>query len=66
MDIGGSFGKAFCGEDRIKLSHAEQMFRGQQVENQQGTSRDLGCHGISSVVNNLEYMDYNNIWVMPM
>ncbi len=66
LDIEGSWGKAFCGADRIKLSDAEQTRRAQAVENKEGTAKDLGCHGVSPVKKHLEYVDYNNIWVMPM
>ncbi len=33
----------------------------QMVENDPGTARDWGCHGVSPVVNLLQYVDYNNI-----
>lgn len=66
LDIEGSWGKAFCSDDRIKLSDAEQWNRAQLVENDPRTARDWGCHGISPVVKHLKYVDYNNIWVMPM
>lgn len=32
LDIEESWGKAFCGVDRIKLSDAEQMDRAKEVE----------------------------------
>lgn len=65
LNIEGSQGKA-CGTDRIKLSHAQQWARAMLMEQPGTAARDVGCHGISPVLNYLDYVDYNNIWVIPM
>ncbi|KAK9918436.1 hypothetical protein WJX75_004081 [Coccomyxa subellipsoidea] len=66
LDIGGSIGKAYCGTERIKVSHAKQWERAVRMEQPGTAARDVGCHGISPVLKYLDYVDYNNIWVIPM
>lgn len=59
-------GKAYCGTERIKVSHAKQWERAVRMEQPGTAARDVGCHGISPVLKYLDYVDYNNIWVIPM
>ena len=65
---GGSMGKAFCGEAGISYSHDDQYGRALCMEEggTEAMARELGCHGLSPAVRYLDYVDYNNLFVVPM
>ena len=68
------WGKAYCGEDKtttgdaLSISHDKQCERAMRVENDctEANIRDLGCHGLSPAVRHLDYVDYNNLFVVPI
>jgi hypothetical protein len=59
-------GVAEPGAEEVILSHKQQCDRAQAVDTQQALPTDLGCHGTSPFVKQLEYVDYNNLFVVPI
>ena len=66
LDVKGSWGTKFCGDPSIKLTDAEQRVRADLVERGQESPKDMGCHGWSPPMRHLNYLDYNNLWIIPM
>ena len=50
---------------RLPLTHEEQVFRAMMVSSGQGTAKEWGTNGYSCVPRILQYVDYNNIWIIP-
>lgn len=54
----------------IKLSHDAQLTRAtwaeKPVESRPGRPQQLGCHGMSQLVRGLPYVDYNNVFLVPI
>lgn len=48
------------------MSHERQWARAISAGQPQNPARDVGAHGISTVLKHLDYADYNNIWIIPM
>ena len=73
MEIGGKWGKAVCGEDEtttgdpLSVNHEEQHERAEWVEDDrtEANIRDLGCHGLGLAMRHLDYVDYDNLFVVP-
>jgi hypothetical protein len=64
---------AFCSDPVTHLPHAKQLARGLFIDRLQGTAAakaetcsDLGCHGTSPIVSALWYVDYNNLFIVPI
>lgn len=59
-------GVAKAGAPVAALSHQQQCDRAEAVDTQQALPNDVGCHGTSPFVKQLEYVDYNNLFVVPI
>ena len=44
----------------------DQRLRAPSVESGAARAKDAGCHGWSLPFKYLDYLDYNNLWVIPM
>ena len=69
----GTGALALCGDAAAALSHQQQVARALLVEGrvqgvEQGSikPRDVGSNGLSPVVAALQYVDYNNIFLVPI
>lgn len=58
--------KMMVGDKRLQLSHDQHMARAKAAFNKEQPHNVLGCKGISLVPLTLPYVDYNNIWIVPI
>jgi len=58
--------RVYCGDARIKYTHAQQVLRGRRAESGEVLPKHIGCFGRSIFVKELDYVDSNNIWVAPI
>lgn len=54
------------GADAVTLDHKQQCDRADVVDKGQALPTDLGCHGTSPFVQQLPYVDYTNLFVVPI
>lgn len=59
-------GVARPGAEAVILSHEQQCQRADVVDARQALPTDVGCHGTSPFVEQLQYVDYNNLFVVPV
>ncbi|GIL67471.1 hypothetical protein Vafri_20814 [Volvox africanus] len=57
---------AQCGDPLIKVSHNMHVMRVLLAEVQPDKAPVLGCKGLSPVIRELDYCDYNNVFVVPI
>jgi hypothetical protein len=57
---------AKCGDAVVALSHNQQCDRARAVDAQQALPNDVGSHGMSPFVRELDYVEYNNLFVVPI
>jgi hypothetical protein len=58
--------QGYCGDEDIVLSHVAQLARAIVVDGGGHLPTDQGCHGTSPFVEALDYVDYNNLFVVPI
>lgn len=51
---------------RLQLTHADHEARALQAEAKEVKDNILGCHGVSLIPHVLKYVDYNNLWNVPI
>ncbi len=70
-------GRCFAGDNACKLSHENQLERAEDVERERITpgvnpkalkarGLELGCHGLSPVIQALPYLHYSNAFPVPI
>ena len=59
-------GMARCGDDVAALTHQQQCARAKAVDQNKVLPTDVGSHGTSPFVRGLDYVDYNNLFVVPI
>jgi hypothetical protein len=59
-------GWGLCGDAAMRLSDAFQRCRADVVDRGERLPTDVGCHGRSIFVKHLSYVDYNNLFVVPI
>ena len=59
-------GVAKCGDEVVALSHKQQCDRAEAVDSDKALPNDVGSHGMSPFVRELGYVDYNNLFVVPI
>lgn len=55
-----------CGDPRARLSHQDQVQRDRDVEEGRLEANEAGSHGSCVLVKCLDYIDYNNVFVVPI
>jgi len=53
-------------DERLQLSHEDQLLRAVRVLNETSTATEEGCHGLSPFVQLLDYVHYNNLCLVPI
>ena len=58
----------FCGHDALMLTDAEQRARASAMDSlaRPQNYSVFGCHETSQLVRHLHYVDYNNVWLVPI
>lgn len=59
-------GTGRCGDFQVALSHKQQVDRAKAVDQGKALSNNVGSHGMSPFVKGLGYVDYNNLFVVPI
>jgi hypothetical protein len=59
-------GVAMCGDEAVMLSHQDQLDRAAAVDQGLMLPTEVGSHGTSPFVAKLGYVDYNNLFVVPV
>lgn len=54
------------GDRRLLLSHEDQVARAIRVQDSNAHPSHEGVHGYSCIPRALSYVDYNNIWILPV
>eukprot|EP00882_Tetradesmus_deserticola_P007756 GHRQ01008166.1.p1 GENE.GHRQ01008166.1~~GHRQ01008166.1.p1 ORF type:complete len:392 (+),score=63.85 GHRQ01008166.1:1269-2444(+) len=57
---------ALCGDEAIILNHDDHVARAQLVQQQAMEASDVGCHGMSIVIQELSYTSYPDTFVVPV
>ena len=56
---------ALCGDACIRVTSKMQKSRALWVHNKPDDAKHWGCNGWSLFVRELDYVDYNDVWVLP-
>lgn len=57
---------ALCGDPDIRITSEMQKARANFVSDYPAASHDVGCHGWALFVRELPYLEYNDMWVLPV
>ena len=58
--------RAMVGDAAIVLSSRKQRKRAAKVDQRECGAKQAGCHGTSLFVKALSYVDYNNLFLVPV
>jgi hypothetical protein len=54
--------RGFCGDEVFKLSHQDHLERAGMVEQGEWNAQKAGCHGLSPIIQHLEYTRYDRVF----
>jgi hypothetical protein len=54
------------GDANLKLTHEDHVARAECVDSRETTTKEEDCNGLSPIIEFIPYVDYNNIWIVPL